>query len=567
MRIVTGAEDAVAGIFNPRSIAIVGASGRVGALSWVPLHLLQRYRYSGVLYPVNPSRESIDGIPCYPTLSDVPGPIDLAVVVVNAEATIDAVRQCADLGVRAAVLPAQGLGEQGGEAREREREMAAYARARGLRIVGPNTDGVANLVTGAMATIQPVFQEMITPGPVAVVAQSGATAASIVLRLKHAGIGCRYYAAAGNEIDLGLADFLSFVLQDPDVRMVVSYVEAVRRAGDFVKVAALAAELGKPIALLKVGASEQGARTAAAHTGALAGSDAVHDAIFREYGVARVSELSELTAIAKLFLARGAPTARELGIISVSGGQAGALSDKAVAMGLGVPSLAPRVTAQLAEMLKFTPPMNPCDLDGQIATEPDIAARAYRAMSSEPGLAMIVYARKLLTGSASAESSAALAAVATEPNAVPLAVYAMDGSLNEAERAVYQSASVPVFDSAHELFTAIRSLCGFADRLSRRADASRRPSSSGAPAATAALSKAEARALLAGYDIPVPAEELVTDASSAVAAAERIGYPVVMKVSSDRILHKTELAGVAIATPAARDGPPLHFSRCRGRIP
>jgi acyl-CoA synthetase (NDP forming) len=561
-RNVTGSERAVARIFYPSSIAIVGASGRPGALSWVPLHLLQRYQYRGAIYPVNPARESIDGIACYPTLADVPGPIDLAVIVVNAEATVDAVQQCADLGVAAAVLPAQGLGEQGGEAREREREMAAYAGARGLRIVGPNTDGVANLSTGAMATIQPVFQEMIASGPLAVVAQSGATAASIVLRLKHAGIGCRYYASAGNEIDLGLADYLSFVLQDPEVRMVVSYVEAVRRADDFLRAASLAAELGKPIALLKVGASQQGALMAAAHTGALAGSDAIHDAIFREYGILRVTELSELTAIAKLFLARGASAARGVGIVSVSGGQAGALSDKAVGMGLGVPGLEPGVTAQLAQMLKFTPPTNPCDLDGQIATEPDIAARAYRAMSSQPGLGTIVYARKLLTGQASAESAAAIAAATMEPNAVPLAVYAMDGSLNEAEQVAYRSASVPVFDSAQELFGAVRALCGYADCLTRRAGRARARPAPRSPAPTTALTEAQARGLLAGYRIPVPAEALATDANSAVAAAERIGYPVVMKVISDRILHKTELGGVALSVADA-ESVRVAFARLR----
>jgi len=552
---ITGAEDALSIIFNPQSIAVIGASGRPGALSWVPLHLLQRYGYKGAIYPINPTRQSIDGIVCYPSLADLPGPVDVAIVPLNAAATPDAVHQCAEAGVRAVVLPAQGLGEQGGEGRRREAEMAAHAAANGMRIIGPNTDGIANLAAGALATIQPVFQQMISPGPVAVVAQSGATAASIILRLKLAGIGCRYYAAAGNEVDLGLADYLSFVLQDPEVKIVLSYVESIRRPADFVKVAALAAELGKPIALMKVGASEQGATMAAAHTGALTGSDAIHNAVFREHGIIRVAELSELTAVAKFFLSQGLPATSGLGIVSVSGGQAGALTDKAIAMGLAVPALGPEATAALADILKFTPATNPCDLDGQIATEPDIASRAFRAMALEGGISTVVYARKLLTGDASAISSAALAQAVSEHGGPALAVYAMDGVLNEEELAAYGSA-VPRFDSAHEVFTAVRELSGFAARLARRGAAG--PTPARRPVGRepllegpGALNEVESRRLLQRYGIRVPAEAVVNDVEAAVAAAARIGFPVVMKIVSAAILHKTEVGGVAVGVANA----------------
>lgn len=556
MKNITGAEEALSVIFKPRSIAVIGASGRPGALSWVPLHLLQRYGYKGAIYPINPTRESIDGIVCYPSLADVPGPVDVAIIPLNAEATPDAVHQCAEAGVRAVVLPAQGLGEQGGEGRRREAEMAAHAASRGMRIVGPNTDGIANLASGALATIQPVFQQMISPGPVAVVAQSGATAASMILRLKLAGIGCRYYAAAGNEVDLGLADYLSFVLQDPEVKIVLSYVESIRRPADFIKVAALAADLGKPIVLMKVGASEQGATMAAAHTGALTGSDAIHDAVFREHGIIRVAELSELTAVARFFLSQGAPSTTKLGIVSVSGGQAGALTDKAIAMGLTVPALGPEATAALAEILKFTPPTNPCDLDGQIATEPDIASRAFRAMALQGNISTVLYARKLLTGDASAMSSAALAAAAAEPAAPALAVYAMDGVLNDEELAAYGSA-VPRFDSAHELFTAIRELGGFAAHITKRQSADppepRRSVALEPLLAGGALNEVESRRLLQRYGIHVPAEAVVGDLEAAVAAADQMGYPVVMKVVSAAILHKTEVGGVAVGVADAEE--------------
>jgi acyl-CoA synthetase (NDP forming) len=219
MRSITGAEEAVRLLWNPQSIAVIGASGRPGTLPWLPLHLTNRYGFAGRLYPVNPNRDEIEGLRCYPSIGAVGEPVDVAVVAQSAEATVEAVRGCAEAGVKLVVLPAQGFGERGESGREVERELLATAQASGMRIVGPNTDGVANLAAGALTTIQPLFAEGFSPGNVAVVAQSGASAGSLIARLNREGIGCRLYASAGNEIDLGLADYLSVAIQDPEVRI------------------------------------------------------------------------------------------------------------------------------------------------------------------------------------------------------------------------------------------------------------------------------------------------------------------------------------------------------------
>ena len=276
--------------------------------------------------------------------------------------------------------------------------LVAAARARGLRIAGPNTDGVARFATGAVASIQPVLGQDIQPGPVAVVTQSGATAASLVRRLQLEGLGCGLYASTGNEADLGLEDYLSYALQDPEIRIVLSFVESIRRPADFQAVCDLAREVGKPIALIKVGRSEVGARRAAAHTGALAGADAVYDAVFRARGVIRVAELSELVAVAKLHLAIGAPASTGIGIISVSGGQAGALADVAATRGLQLPALQPAQEARLNALLTFGQGFNPCDVTGEIATNPALVGDLSDAFGTTPGIDTVVYARKELTG-------------------------------------------------------------------------------------------------------------------------------------------------------------------------
>jgi acetate---CoA ligase (ADP-forming) len=561
MRELTGSEADVAALLHPRSVAVVGASSREGALSWWPLHLLAANGFGGAIYPINPNRSEIDGVRCYPSLSEVGEPVDVAIVALDPERSLQAVQECADRGVRAVVLPTHGFGESGDVGRARQRRLTAAVDGR-LRVVGPNTDGVANLQSGAIASIQPLFGQGISSGPVAIATQSGATAGSLMVRLKREGIGCRFYASAGNESDLGLADFMSVMVQDPEVRLVLSFVESIRRPRDFLAVAALAAELGKPIALIKVGRTAAGARRAAAHTGALAGADDLYDAIFREYGVIRVSELAELVAVTKFFLANGAPMRSGVAVMSVSGGQAGAVADQLTRSGVSVPAVAATTEARLDEALELGGGFNPCDLTGMVATDHELAMRVYRAFASDDGIGTVVYARKALTGRAGVAAAANLAAEVCSGDRetrAPAVVYAMDGEVVGEEAEIYAAAGIPVFASVAELGAAIATLVGWCERREHvraptgvpptgAAPTDAAPAGALAPATAggAALPSGTARELLQRYGLPLAAEAIVGDPEAAVAAAERIGYPVAVKVHSERILHKTEAGGVRL---------------------
>jgi acyl-CoA synthetase (NDP forming) len=551
MRSITGAEQDVARLFNPSSVAVIGASSKVGALSWWPLHLLATKGFAGEIYPINPTRETLEGLRCYPSLDAIGKPVDLAVIALNAERSAEAVRACAGAGVGAVVLPSQGFGETGEDGAAIEREIAALARSKGMRIVGPNTDGIANLANGAIASIQPLFEEDIAPGPVGIVTQSGATASSLLLRLKQAGIGCRAYASTGNEIDLGLTDYLSVLLQDPEIRIILSFVESLRRPEEFLKVADLAAELGKPIALIKVGRSEQGARRAAAHTGSLAGSDQLYDALFASRGVIRVSELSELVAVARLFLSQGAPTTPGVGVISVSGGQAGNLADKASEMRLPVPAIDDATEARLTEALRFGKGFNPCDLTGEIATRPALAVQVYEGFSTQPAIGAIVYARKHLTASAGVAAGRMLGEAAGRTGATPLAVYAMDGTIWGEEAEAYRMHGVPVFDNLNDCYTAIDRLAAWSAYRMRAPSA---PSSAIERAEhrfRGIVPDAEAKRLLSEARIRMPVECFASGRAAAVAAARTIGFPVVLKIVSEHIPHRTEAGGVALGLGTA----------------
>jgi acetate---CoA ligase (ADP-forming) len=552
IRAVTGAETDVVRLLNPRSIAVIGASNRPGSLAWWPLHLLQQCGFAGQIFPVNPKYRELNGLTCYPAIADVGAPVDVAIIPLNAAATPAAVRECAAAGVGSVVLPTQGLGETGEAGRRQEEQLIQQARAAGMRVVGPNTDGIANLATGAVMSIQPLFEEGIAPGPIAVVAQSGATAASILVRLKREGIGVRLSASVGNEADLRLTDFLSVALQDPEVRMVMSFVEGIRRPRDFYRLAELAAELDKPLALLKVGRSEQGVRRASAHTGALAGSDELYEAIFRKYGVIRVGELSELTAVAKMFLRTPRLRSTGVGIISSSGGQAGAAADKAISEGLQVPALSPVTEAAVDDLLTFGAGFNPCDLTGEIATKPELAAQVYREFGKNDSVAAVIYIRKKLLGDISMRSAGPVVEASKEPGAAPLAVYAMDGFVTGPEEKIYAEADVPVFDSLHDLYAAVRALGERTVSLTRLASRlpSAAPSAGQVPAqalpAGSGVDEETTKRLLARYQLPVPAEIVAPDIEAAVAAAETIGYPVAVKIVSSQIAHKTEIGGVAL---------------------
>lgn len=560
LRSVTGAEEDIRALAAARSVAIVGASTKPFTPSWWPLELLKRLGFQGAIYPVNPNRDEIEGVKCYPDIGSLPGPVDVAILVVAAERVPETARACAEAGTRVIVVAAQGFSEAGPEGAALEAELAAAAREHGARIVGPNTDGLACFGSGVVASIQPILGEGLPLGPVAIVAQSGATAASIIGRLKNEGVGCRYAISTGNECDLGIADYLSFVVQDPEVEVVLAFIESIRRPDDFRAAAALAADLGKPIALIKVGASEQAARRTAAHTGALAGDDAVYDAVFAADAVLRVSEPSELVAIAKLVVTGRRPRGRGVGIISVSGGGASIVADKAVALGLDVPAISTQAEAEINAKLSFGGAFNPCDTTGEIATAPQLAADVYDVFAKQPEIGAVVYARKHLTGTIGERAAHGLSVSSGAAGATPLVVYAMDGVVERAEEAaVWTEYGVPVFGSLQDVFVGLDRLCRHAELLERRA-----ARNGVRPVSDPRLNAGGLDDVLAASGIAVPQEGVVASAEAAADLADAIGYPVVLKVADERILHRTEV-GAVVTGVGDRDAVVAAFARVRER--
>lgn len=349
---------------NPRSVAIIGASDDPNRIGGRPIHFMLRYGFRGRILPVNPNRPVVQGLPAFESIDALPEVPDLAVIAVSGDATAAAVEACARRGVGVAVVIASGFGETGEEGRRVQQQMVAIARAAGMRLVGPNTQGVANFGNGAIANFSTMFAELPPlDGPVAICSQSGGMSQLVYGLVRGRGAGVRYVVATGNEADATVADFALACLGDPEVRLLLLYMEAIADPAQLARAAARARERGVPIVALKAGRSASGQRAASAHTGALANDDRLVDAFFRRHGIWRARDPYSLALAADAYPQGWKPSGRRLVVVSNSGASCVLAADQAEALGLTLAELAPETQAAVASRLPgFATSRNPIDI-------------------------------------------------------------------------------------------------------------------------------------------------------------------------------------------------------------
>jgi acyl-CoA synthetase (NDP forming) len=360
-------------LFRPRSIAVIGASEGTSAtgapkMGTSALRHLIEHRFPGRIYPVNPKGGTLMGLRAYASVQSIPNPVDLALIVVPLEACLQAVDDCIEKGVKGAIVFTSGFAEAGRS--DLQDEMVRRARVGGLRLVGPNTAGFVNVGDDMVASISMVCQiNPFTKGPIAFVTQSGALGGSMLGRGMEQGVGFNAWISTGNEADIDAAEYVDYLLDRPEVRVIALFLEGVRNAKALYAAAEKAARLRKPIVVYKTGASEVAAEAAASHTGALAGSDRVFDAVCRQYGLIRVDDVAMLFPVALTFAWAGErlPEGRRVAVVSASGGICGVAADECARYGLELPELS---EAAKETIRGFTPPFaalrNPIDVTGQI---------------------------------------------------------------------------------------------------------------------------------------------------------------------------------------------------------
>ncbi|CAB3667365.1 Uncharacterized conserved protein [Achromobacter denitrificans] len=532
-------------LLAPASIAIVGASDNPDKIGGRPIHYMRRHGYAGTLYPINPQRAEVQGERAWPDLDALPAPPDLAIVAVAGEQAVQAVDRCAALGVSAAIVISAGFSETGEAGRRTQDAMTARARAAGMRIVGPNSQGLANFGNGAIASFSTMFLEVAPQdGPVAVISQSGGMCAMVYGLLRQRGVGVRHVHATGNEADVTVAELACAVLRDPEVRIVLLYLESLRDAGALAEAAALARARNVPLIAVKAGRSEAGARAAASHTGALANEDRTVDAFFAHHAILRARDPQELVRYAELALRGPLPQGPRMVVVSNSGASCVLAVDAAVERGLQIAPLGQATQEILGQRLPgFATTGNPVDITAALLSNNGLFGEVLPPIAQDPAADMFLIDIPVAGRGYDVARFAADTARFAQAAAKPVAVVAWQDPVASAFRAH----GVPVYADEQQAVEALAALWRL-HRLRERApvEASVAPVEAPADARPGFLSEAASLALLAAQGIAVGEHALCANADAAVAAWHRMGAPVALKACSARLPHKSEHGLVAL---------------------
>lgn len=557
-------------LFQPAHVAVIGASSTPDKHGNVAMRYLIRAGYPGRISPVNPNGGEVEGIACCRSIKDVPARVDCALLVVPAAAAVEAIRECAGAGVRSAIIGANGFAELGTEeGRARQAELTAIARASGMRIVGPNTNGILNATDRLSLGYNTSHGDPLHPGPVSIAAHSGALFNSIAPRLRRFGVGLSKFVPVGNEADLDMLDFLEFFIADEATGVIGLIIEGLSDGGRLRKLASDAREAGKPIVALKLGRSAAGAGATIAHSSRLAGSARAYAALLRECRITTVPTIEAMAGACALLAGRGSqPENPSLVCVTSTGGGGSLLADHAMDHGIKLAGGANgewtgSAAAAIASFAGAGPICNPID-GGNLTNwkQLDTLLAAIEVDGLRGPLLAFLHMLPQLSVDRTIVNSLVHRRART---ASPSVVVAPGGLRGEIEEQYFQE-GIPVFSDLATCFDSLRCLydeLGFAREHPRSENA---PPPAPLPAETLAtlhqaakagqdgfLSELESADVLARAGVPMVESRVVGSADGAIAAAEAVGYPVVLKAASREIAHKNDagLVAVGLADAAA----------------
>ncbi|MGY8526189.1 acetate--CoA ligase family protein [Paracidovorax citrulli] len=536
------------GFFHARSIAIIGASDDITKIGGRPIYMLKKHGYAGQIYPVNPKGGTVQALTAYRSVLDLPDAPELAIVAVPAAATAAALRDCGARGVRCAIVLSSGFAELGDEGAAMQAELVQIAREHGMRVLGPNCLGTVNVPDKLIGSFSISLEENMPPaGIVGIVSQSGNVGSHTMATVARRGLGVSRFMATGNEADVDIADGIAALAEDEDTRIILCCMETCRHAGRLTGALELARSRGKPVLVLKVGATESGQAAAASHTGAMMASDAVIDAVFRRHGALRVRSVEELIEVghaAALLMPQRLPRNDAVTLLAASGGFGVMMADAMSDEGLRLPALSEATRARIREAVPAAGTGNPVDATAQMSSRPEILLKMLGALlEDESGSTLVMFMSLSLYSTRL--RGIYLDALAQVRASHPDRTFVIVGQGPADAIAQIQGLGIPVFST---ILDAARGLAG----LVRLANLDRTPVLPIAVAQAAPLDAAvfaneySAKRVLRDAGIDVPTETIVGGADDAVEAAEAIGYPVVLKIVSPDIPHKTEAGGVLL---------------------
>jgi len=549
-------------IFAPTAVALVGASpefSRYGGRAW---HFISKFGFSGPIWPVNPKYKEINGSPCYPDLKSLPRVPDHVGIVVAPERVLSILKECAKLGIQAVTVFTAGFTESGDpDGAALQEEIADYVKSVGIRMVGPNCNGLINWkIRFSMSATAALLEPKGKAGTVGVVSQSGGLGQiNVMWRAMRAGLGISYQASCGNEADVDTIDVADFMIDDPDTRVILMAIEGIRDGDKLRRVAMRAARARKPIVMLKLGRSAQGAKAAASHTGAMTGADAVHDAVLEQFGILRVEDPQHLYHAAMLFQQGRQVLAEGVASASVSGGVLALMADQAERFGLSFPSYSPETLKTLSTMIpSFINIGNPTDLSVDVLSKAGGITKVLATLAADPAIGVMLPIQTM-SFQRDLDMFIDFAKKSSKPTALIWSGGCTDQPYEEHDRLID---GVPVYrdvDTAMRAVGLLMRQARFLRKFEARGEA-RRPEGTDVDHARHLLARAQQRTLterqskqvLAAYGIPVTQEALATSVEEAVQQFQAMGAPVVMKIEAAEIMHKSDIGGVRlnIATEA-----------------
>lgn len=534
-------------LLRPRHVAIIGASGDPGKLTGRPVNYLRKYGFTGTVLPVNPRLEKIDDLTCYPDIQSLPVAPDVGLVLLGAERASQAVRALAQRGAGAAIVLASGFGESGAEGAKRQAELREAAGA--MRVLGPNTIGLVNLSDRVMLSASGALEVGNLPvGHVSLVSQSGGILGALLSRAADRGIGFAKLVSTGNEGDLDSSDLLAHLVEDEQTKVLAVYMEGLRRPEAFRRVAYRAAALGKPIVVFKVGRSESGARAAVSHTGALAGADAMYDALFKQLGVIRAQSFSDLLDIPAALVPGRRMRGKRVAILTSTGGAGTLVADSCGLAGLDVPAPDAETAQNLAALqgMEGSSVQNPVDLT-LAGLQPQILSAAMSGLlASESFDAAVVVVGSSALAQPNLVADAAVACQARSDK--PLIAYVSPHAPDIVK--LLNSKGIPTLtqpDGCAAVLTALAQPATMSPPAAAQAPVPHAP----LPAMGGPLDEAESKRLFAAFGITSARELVAASPEEAGQLAQGLAGRLVVKILSRQIAHKSDVGGVRLGV--ARD--------------
>ncbi len=539
--------------FWPASIAVLGASPDLHRIRGRLLHQLRENGFPGRILPINPSYQDISGLPCFPSIGAVGGPVDLALIAIPAAGVAAAVEECAKAGVKNTLIISSGFAEEGGAAGGMQADLIAVTEKYGIRACGPNCEGYFNALGRVATTFSPTVETQedpnavyVSPKRIGVIAQSGGIGFALFNRGKAAGLAFSYVISTGNEADLGMADFLDYMIEDEHTSAVMLFCEAVRNGPKFVAALEKARRLGKPVIAIKVGRSAAGTRATASHTASLSGAYTAYRAVFERYGVIEAEDPDEAVAIAGVMLSCPLPKGRRVGIVTVSGGGGAWTSDTMTAHGLTVPELSPAEQARLRPLMpSYGASGNPVDVTAQGTNTGPAMMTAMEHLAESDEIDMLLIVSSLASTTRASLDAARIEAVAAKCGK-PMTVWTYTLP-SEFGRTAASGCGLFLHSDLRACGLAFGKLAEYAEGLKRALPEPFDPVPARLePGLPRIVPEFQAKQALAAW-LPAGAlEPLAGSPTEAADAAAALGFPVVLKVQSADLPHKTEAGGVRL---------------------